>query len=460
MKRLTTGLFLWVLTCVSGFPVLSDQETPSPGMILLKSGDHISSGIRGVVPGGFLVEFPWSAQPFTIKFEDVKWYVRPDVTHSPLEKGVVLRLTNGDQITGTDLKRDPGGDWLFTTHWGQTLSVTPDQVERIRFYPEGRLKMAGPMSGKNWGSHALRRIPGTNQRTRRPVYGGRSVLHSRQPSMVIPSVPLPDPFLLEIEYTFAAEPSNTRFTLFQNSGRMRSGQFNMTLNRDRLSANWFEFDEKKPNRRKGKNWNENVSYVPGLQRLQVSGGSASGKLFVNLNDVMKKEFPFPAVRQENFFDTFTMTLSQNHSESLVISGVRLIGMGQQRKLPSGLPDKGKRRLITYDGRIEEGEVVSLTETDLEWRKASDGESMLVPRAKIFELAQADSDEKEPIEPTATPQHHLFTGIAGDRFALKVTDLEGDVVVGTSPFTTDSIRIPLSQIQFWKMDGTHALEVTP
>jgi len=447
-------LVIMMMVFQSGY---SDTDMASTGMMVLKNGDQIPSGIDAVVSDGFRVQFPWVKDPFVIRFQDVKWYVQPEVTPSPFTEGVVLTLNTGEQISGSGLNRTTGGDWQFKTHWGQLLSVSPEQVERIRMYPEGRLKLSGPSSGDEWGSRSSRRMPGSNERGRRPVLGGRAVLHARQPTMFLPSSSLPDPFLIEIEYSFAGDPSNTRFSLFQNSGRLRSGHLNLALSRDRLSANWTEFEKKNPNRRRGKNWSEKVETPAGIQRLRVMGSSETGKIFLTLNDSFKKEFSFPALNQDHFFDQFKMMISQHHADPLIVSGVRVIEWDVQKELPASAPVKGKSRLITYEGRIETGEVVALTESELEWRNGTGGDSIFIPRAMIFELSY-HPERKPGVGTGQSPNRHiLYTGVSGDHFSVEVLGLEDQILIGKSSFSPDTLRIPLASIQFWKMEQDAAVE---
>lgn len=455
MKRSAYSSILLLLALAWLFASQVYSEENAKGLLLLKNGDQVDAGILGIADKGFQVQFPWADTPFVIPFEEIKWFAQPETSPKLTSPQVVLSLPGGDQLSGTQLTKSAEQGWRFQTSWGQEMTLTPDALQRIRFYAPGRLKMWGPTTGSEWGSHSLRRSQNRNQRLSRPALAGRVVLNSRQPSMLAPTTVLPDPFLLEIAYAFETEPTNSRFTLFQNSGRLRSGQLNIGLTTERLTANWFEFQGNNTNKRKGRNWNEKIKFVPGPQVLQVVGGSKDATIRLNMKNTLQKDFKFPALKQEEFYDNFQFQISQSHISSLIVSNVRLVKWDSETAPPMGLPPEGKTRLVTYDGKVEFGEVLSLSPTALEWKQEGGTSSLSVPLEKVFELSITTGEPSEV--KTQQDVSLVYTGIAGDRFRFKLTKVEAGFLVGKSPSMVDPLQIPMDGVQFWRMDGTKAGE---
>jgi hypothetical protein len=216
-----------------------------------------------------------------------------------------------------------------------------------------------------------------------------------------------------------------------------------------MTARWFEVDDQK--RRRGKHWNEKVAMGPGLQRVQVVGGSAAPEMWVLVNRGFRKSFTFPDLKNDDVYDGSQMMFSSNDREHLVVETVRILRWDSRTPPGEMDPDPALDQLQLYDGRLLAGTLIELTPESVRWQEPKDSAVRTFPRVDVFEMTFA-SAEKPDSGKTLPDLQKLYTGYPGDVLSVRDTTVEAGIVQGDLSYSPDRLQLPLGHLQVWNISG--------
>ena len=364
---------------------------------------------------------------------------------------MIVETWGGEQVTCRGarmengiLRLDVSGSRPWTVAW--------QEVKRVRLLPESRRIFHGPYSGQGWSS---RRKKTENADTLNPFAGklhGRPARRMRQS----PGFQLSDHFLMEIELLVSHRNMNHRVYLytFENNRRTRA---NMTLmfTRKQMKVHWSE--RQSSNKWTRKSWSKEIEHDLKVQRLRIHGDVLDGKMTFQYNGKEINAFAFPLLKSMG--DSMEIRLAMQSllsSEPVVLNAATVLKWDGGDPPPAG-PPEDMDRVARYDGKSLSGDVIEITADHVVVSDPVDGSLARLERGEVYEITRpAPADDVGGLPEAAASS--LFTGYPGDLIFLRMTGMEDGSLLGSSPVWGDEVRIPLSSLEFWRLN--HAEEEQP